>query len=42
MKDNEEKMILSHKPVPGYRTAFYITLAVGVLYLVVVFGRALF
>lgn len=35
-------MILSHKPVPGYRTAFYIAVAVGIIYLVIVFGRSLF
>ena len=34
-------MILEHKPVPGYRTAFYIVLGVGILYLVMIFGRAL-
>lgn len=42
MEENQEKMILEHEPVPGYRTAFYIVLAVGVLYLLVVFGRAIF
>lgn len=36
----KEKMILSHKPVPGYRMAFYIAVAVGVIYLVIVFGKA--
>ena len=35
-------MVLAHEPVPGYRQAFYIALAIGVIYLVVVFGRALF
>lgn len=42
MQEKQEKMILSHKPVPGYRSAFYITLAVGVIYLVIVFLRVLF
>ena len=42
MEENKEKMILEHKPVPGYRTAFYIALAVGTIYLVIVFGRTLF
>ena len=37
----KEKMILSHKPAPGYRMAFYIAVAVGVIYLVIVFGKAL-
>ena len=41
MKEHTEKMILEHKPVPGYRRAFYIVLAVGVIYLIVIFGRAL-
>ncbi len=35
-------MILAHEPVAGYRTALYIAVAVGILYLVVAFGRALF
>ncbi len=39
--EKPEKMILEHKPVPGYRRAFYIVLSVGLLYLVVVFVRAL-
>ncbi|MFZ5769850.1 MAG: hypothetical protein ACOY4W_00340 [Thermodesulfobacteriota bacterium] len=29
----EEKMALSHDPVPGYRTIFYIAMTLGVLYL---------
>lgn len=29
----EGKMVLSHDPVPGYRTIFYIAMTVGVLYL---------
>jgi len=29
----EEKMELTHEPVPGYRTAFIISLFIGVLYL---------
>lgn len=41
MAEQEERMILAHEPVPGYRTAFYIALAVGVIYLVVVFSWAL-
>ena len=42
MEKEQEKMILAHEPVAGYRTAFYIAVAVGVIYLVVVFGRSLF
>ncbi len=41
MKQRDEKMILEHEPVPGYRRAFYIVLAVGIIYLVVIFGWAL-
>ena len=41
MKEHAEKMILEHKPMPGYRRAFYIVLAVGVIYLVVIFGWVL-
>jgi len=29
----EEKMILSHEPVPGYRTVFYVSVAVSFVYL---------
>ncbi len=42
MKEKQEKMILKHEPVPGYQKAFYIVMTVGVIYLVIVFGRALF
>ena len=42
MEEQQEKMILEHQPVPRYRKAFYIILTVGVIYLVVVFGRVLF
>lgn len=41
MKQRDEKMILEHEPVPGYRGALYIVLAVGIIYLVVIFGWAL-
>lgn len=41
MSDKQEKMILEHEPVPGYQKAFYIVMTVGVLYLVIVLGRAL-
>ena len=42
MENREEKMILAHEPVPGYRTALFVAVAVGVLYLLFVFGRGLF
>lgn len=32
-----EKMELGHDPVPGYRPVFFITLAVGVTYLALIF-----
>ncbi len=41
MKEHAEKMILEHKPVPGYRRAFYLVLGVGIIYLVMIFGWAL-
>jgi hypothetical protein len=31
--NEEERMVLSHDPVPGYRTVFYIVLIVAALYL---------
>jgi hypothetical protein len=37
----EEKMELAHEPVPGYRTAFYIVVAVAILYLGYIFSRYL-
>ena len=33
----EEKMILDHEPVPGYRRVFYIAVFVGFLYLGIIF-----
>jgi len=39
MKD--EKMELSHDPVPGYRTAFYIIFAVSLAYLALIFIRTM-
>ena len=35
--EHEEKMILAHDPVPGYRTIFYVVSAVAVVYLAVIF-----
>ena len=32
-------MELKHEPEPGYRTVFYITLTIAVLYLVIIFVR---
>lgn len=42
MEKEQEKMILAHEPVPGYRSALYIAVAVGVMYLAYIFGRTLF
>lgn len=42
MEKKQEKMILAHEPVAGYRTALYIAMAVGAIYLCFVFGRVLF
>jgi len=36
---SEEKIILSHEPVPGYRRVFYIVVLVAVLYLGFIFLR---
>jgi hypothetical protein len=33
----EEKMILSHEPVKGYKTVFNIVLTVALIYLVFIF-----
>jgi hypothetical protein len=35
---DEEKMVLSHEPVPGYRGAFYVVLAIASAYLLVAFS----
>ena len=37
----EEKMILAHEPVPGYRTAFFITVAAGAAWLLLAFTGVL-
>jgi len=34
---DEEKMILSHEPVPGYRKIFHVVVVVAVLYLGAIF-----
>jgi hypothetical protein len=34
---DEEKMILSHEPVPGYRKVFCVSVVVSFLYLSVLF-----
>ena len=37
----EEKKELVHQPVPGYRTAFYIIVAVAVMYLSWIFIKSI-
>jgi hypothetical protein len=37
---SEEKTILSHEPVPGYRKVFHIVVLVAVLYLGVIFLKS--
>lgn len=32
-KEGEELMELTHEPVPGFRAAFFVALAIAVLYL---------
>jgi hypothetical protein len=32
-----EKQVLSHEPIPGYRPAFYITVAAGIVWLLLSF-----
>jgi hypothetical protein len=33
----EEKMVLGHEPVPGYRTALYVAITIGLSYLAIAF-----
>jgi len=40
-KPNQEKMELTHEPVPGYRTVFFIAITVGALYLGLILFRTL-
>ncbi len=37
----EELRILTHEPVEGYRPVFFVLVALGVLYLVVVLAKTL-
>lgn len=36
----EEKMILSHEPVPGYKRVIHIAMLVAALYLAIIFLRS--
>jgi len=40
-KPGEEKMVLSHDAVKGYRPAFYICITLGVLYLAMILIKTL-
>ena len=40
-EEREEKMELSHEPVPGYMTAFFISITIGVLYLAIILFKTL-
>jgi len=40
-KPHEEKMILAHDPVKGYRPIFYVAFTIGVLYLAFILVRTL-
>ena len=37
-KNNEEWEMIGHDPVPGYKTAFYIAVAISVIYLIFAFS----
>ena len=40
-EEREEKMELSHKPVPGYGTTFFIAITIGALYLGLILFKTL-
>jgi hypothetical protein len=40
VEEEEEKMTLSHEPVPGYRRVFHIIVLIAVIYLGIIFLRA--
>jgi hypothetical protein len=39
--EGEEKMVLYHEPVPGYRNIFLAAIIVGVIYLGIIFLKTL-
>ena len=41
-ENNQEKMELSHEPVPGYRTAFFVSITIGSVYLALILYNTLF
>jgi hypothetical protein len=40
-EQREEKMELTHDPVPGYRTIFFIAITIGALYLGLILFKTL-
>jgi len=40
-EEREEKMELTHEPVPGYRTVFFIAIGIGALYLGLILFKTL-
>ena len=40
-EQREEKMELSHEPVPGYRRIFFIAITIGALYLGLILYKTL-
>ena len=40
-EQGQEKMELTHEPVPGYRTVFFIAITIGVLYLGLILFKTL-
>jgi hypothetical protein len=38
---DEEKMELAHEPVPGFKGAFYIAIAIAVVYLGIILYRTM-
>ncbi|MDZ7699149.1 MAG: hypothetical protein U5R49_20190 [Deltaproteobacteria bacterium] len=39
--ETQDKMELTHEPVPGYRPAFFIAIAIGALYLSLILFKTL-
>ena len=39
--NDEEKMVLGHDPVPGYRPAFFIIFILSTLYLLLLFLKSM-
>lgn len=37
--DTEELMVLAHEPKPGYRTVFYVVIAIALAYMAYIFAN---